>query len=72
MESVGKYSWFQDFAGRESDCVLDVPVDALNGLSFQQMDVRFPIKMGGLGMINLDCNCNFVNEMAHIAAKLKI
>ena len=54
MESVGKYSWFQDFAGRESDCVLDVPVDALNGLSFQQMDVRFPIKMGGLGMINLE------------------
>ena len=41
--------------GRASDCVLEGPantVASIHGLSFQQLVVRLPIKMGGLGIRN--------------------
>ena len=37
----------------ERDCVLDVPVDELNGLTFQQVVVRLPVRLGGLGIKSL-------------------
>ena len=39
--------------GQESECVLEVPVDAMHGLSYQQLVVRQPIKMGGMGLRSL-------------------
>ena len=39
--------------GGASGCVIDGPADAsIHGLSFQQLVVRLPIKMGGLGIRN--------------------
>ena len=40
--------------GEDSDCVIGVPGASIDGLSFQQMVVRLPIKMGGLGIRNLE------------------
>ena len=38
--------------GGESDCVMEGPVSSIQGLSFQQMVTRLPIKMGGMGIRN--------------------
>lgn len=40
--------------GRDSKYVLNVLVDMLYGMSFQQMVVRLPIKEGGMGMRSLE------------------
>ena len=40
--------------GEDSGCVMDVHGAVVNGLSFQQMVTRLPIKMGGMGVRNLE------------------
>ena len=35
---------------RGRKCVLTVPVDSLNGQTFQQMVLRQPVKKGGMGI----------------------
>ena len=35
-----------------TDCMIEGPVGSIHGLSFQQLVVRLPIEMGGLGLRN--------------------
>ena len=35
-----------------TDCMIEGPVGSIHGLSFQQLVVRLPVKMGGLGLRN--------------------
>ena len=40
--------------GEDSGCIVEVPGASVNGLSFQKMVVRLPIKLGGMGLRNLE------------------
>ena len=40
--------------GEDSGCIVEVPGASVNGLLFQKMVVRLPIKLGGMGLRNLE------------------